>query len=200
MIVEDVETLLFLIEAGCASLLMTPVREAAPAASDFLALRIEGVSAWRVALRAREIVEATGLEAFVKASSTTQLEVLVPVGNAPADAVHVLAALFARLLARVAEEAGVKVERLDAPIAPYAVVLPVVSGYEATATVSLPLSWNEVEGGVGQMSRLDNARARLAKGVVDPMRGMLAAPVHFAGAVEAIEKMVSAGGFQGGRA
>jgi bifunctional non-homologous end joining protein LigD len=189
VIVEDLDTLLFLIEAGGASLQMTPLREASPTTADFVALRIEGPGAWTVALRAREIVEATGLAAFAKTSGAGY-DVLVPVGNAPAEAAHALAALFAGLLAGDATREGATIETVDSPVAPYAVVLPVVPGAQARA--SLPFAWNAVEEVKETATTLDGMTARLARGGDDPMRDMLSAPVHFARAVEAIERIVAA--------
>lgn len=198
VMVEDLDTLLFLVEAGGASLQMTPVREVAPATADFVALHIEGPGAWAMARRAREIVEATGLAAFAKTSgasgasgaSSSVYDVLVPVGDAPAEAAHALGALFARLLAADATREGTSVEALECPIAPYAVVLPLAPGAQARA--SLPFAWNDVEEVKGAATTLDGITARIASAGDDPMRGMRAAPVDFARAVEAIERIVAA--------
>ena len=179
VLVEDVETLRFLLEAGCASLLMTPIREATPASADFVALRIDGASAWRVALRARELVAATGLSAFVKTGGFAKLDVMVPIGAAPADAAHMLASLFARMLARFADELGVTVERQDAPFAPYALVLPMESSW-LKPTVSLPLTWDELEEEVFAMTSLEQVMERVAALPADPMAEMWSAPADFA--------------------
>ncbi|MEA2748260.1 MAG: bifunctional non-ous end joining protein LigD, partial [Myxococcales bacterium] len=196
-IVEDLDTLLFLLEAGCGSLLMTPVREESPAAADFVALRIAGEKAWRAALAARALVEATGLAAFAKTAGAGAYDVLVPVGDAPADGVHVLGALFVRLLAHDAALHGATVETLDAPVAPWAVALPVAPGGSAHA--SMPMTWDEAEDETRASSRLDHVlghvlghlRERMAAGAIDdPMRGMLEAKVDFGRAVAAIETMI----------
>lgn len=195
-IVEDLDTLLFLLEAGGGSLLMTPVREAMPAAADFVALRISGGEPWLAALRARELVNATGLAAFAKTDGGDGYDVLIPVGDAPADAVHVLGALFVRLLAHDAARHGAKVERLDAPVAPWAIGLPIAPG--APARASLPVAWDEAEDRTLASSLLDRVRQRMASSAIDdPMRGMLAVPVDFARAISAIEKMVAPGSSAG---
>ena len=189
VIVDDVDTLRFLVEAGYASLLSTPVRESAPATSDYVALRIEGDSAWRVALHARELIRATGLSPFVKGASASALDVLVPLGDAPAESGAVLGALLARMLAPTADDLGVSVELLRAPVAPYAVVVPVPAGQKASA--SLPLAWDEVEADLGpEATGLERVVERLGRGLLDPMKAMLSVPVRFTDAVEALEGMV----------
>jgi DNA primase len=191
VIVEDIDTLLFLVEAGAASLQMTPWREAAPGTADFVALRIAGARARQVAQRTREIVKATGLEAFAKTAGTG-FDVLVPIGEAPAA--HVLTALFASLLARLAESLGATVETLDAPIVPYGIAVPV--GSDAPATASVPVTWDALSS-VEAPSSLDLVRERFAIGATDPMRAMLTTKVDFARAVLALEQMVAQVGHGG---
>ena len=195
-IVEDLDTLLFLLEAGCGSLLMTAVREAKPTTADFVALHVSGGDSWAAALRARELVNATGLAAFAKTDGADGHDVLIPVGDAPAEAAHVLGALFVRLLAPDAARHGAKVERLDAPVAPWAIALPIAPGTRARA--SLPVAWDEAEDQTLTSSLVDRVRERMAASAIDdPMRGMLAVPVDFARAVSAIEKMVAPGSSAG---
>ena len=192
VIVDDVDTLRFLVEAGYASLLTTPVRESAPAKSDFVALRLEGDSAWRVALHAREIIAATGLSPFVKGASAAALDVLVPVGEAPAKAGAALGMLLARLLAPTAEGLGVSVAPLHAPVAPYAVVVPVPAG--ARASASLPRAWEELAADLGAEAGLDRVAARQGQERSDPMLAMLSMPVRFADAIRALEALVARAG------
>jgi DNA primase len=189
VIVDDVDTLRFLVEAGYASLGVTPVREAAPATAGFLALGIRGEAAWRVAIHAREMILATGLSPFVKGGSASALDVLVPLGDAPAESGAALGALLARMLAPIAEGLGVTVEPLRAPVAPYAVVVPVASGRQASA--SLPLAWEEVDAELGPTAGLDRVAQRVAQGLADPLRAMLSVPVRFADAVAALEAMLA---------
>lgn len=195
VVVEDVETLRFLVEAGCASLSMSPFREDAPGKADFVGLRIEGESAARVALRARDIVAEAGLTAFVKVATAASFDVVVPVGRAPAEATDVLAALFARMLAPYAERAGVNVREVEFPIAPYGVIVPLAGGRRASA--SLPVAWDELDGDVAAMTTLDRVQQGIAGGAQDPMGEMLSVPANFANAVVAIEKMIASGGFGG---
>ncbi len=192
VVVDDIDTLRFLVEAGYASLLMTTVRESALATSDFVALRIEGDAAWRVALHARETIAKTGLSAFVKGTSAAALDVLAPLGEVPAEAAATLGALLARLLAPTAEKLGVTVEPIRAPVAPYAVVVPVPAGGNASA--SLPLAWEELAADLGAEAVLDRVVTRLSQGGADPMLAMLSVPVRFADAVWALEAMVAAAG------
>jgi len=197
VIVDDVDTLRFLVEAGYASLLVTPVRESAPATSDFVALRIEGASAWRVALQARELIEATGLSPFVKGASALALDVLVPLGDAPAASGAALGALLAHMLAPAAVGLGVTVELLRAPVAPFAVVVPRVAGQAAAA--SLPLVWEELAADLDPGAGLDQVVRRLSEGEgsPDPMGSMGSLPVRFADAVKALERMVARAGEPG---
>ena len=192
VLVDDVDTLRFLVEAGYVSLLTTPIRESAPATSDYVALRVEGASAWRVALQSREMIASTGLSPFVKGTSATALDVLVPVGEAPAGAGAALGTLFARLLAPMAEALSVTVESIGAPVAPYAVVVPVSTGGKASA--SLPFAWEELAADLGSAAALDRVVARLVKGGPDPMLAMFSVPVRFADAVRALEARVARGG------
>ncbi len=179
----------FLIEAGYASLLTTPVRESAPKTSDSVALRLEGDSAWRVALHARELIAEAGLSPFVKGTSAAALDVLVPLGDAPAESSAALGALLARLLAPAADGLGVTARVLRAPVAPYAVVVPVLAGRKASA--SLPVAWEELTADFGLETVLDRVAPRLgSRQTPDPMLPMLSLPVRFADAVRALEAMV----------
>lgn len=162
VIVDDVDTLRFLVEAGYASLLATPVREDAPATCDRVALGLAGADAWRVALRAREMIRATGLSPFVKGASASALEVVVPIGDAPAEAGEALGALLARMLGAAAEALGVTVTPLRAAIAPYAVVVPVSPGEPASA--SLPLAWEELEADLGPRTPAEPRRGAARAG------------------------------------
>jgi bifunctional non-homologous end joining protein LigD len=191
VIVDDVDTLRFLVEAGYASLSATAVREAAPSTTDLVALGLHGDAAWRVALHAREMLVAAGLSPFVKGASASLLEVVVPLGDAPAESGAALGALLARMLAPTAEGLGVTVQALRAPVAPYAVVVPVPAGRRASA--SLPLAWEELEADLGDETGLDRVVDRLALPHVDPMGAMLSASVRFADVVRALEAMVAAG-------
>ncbi|MDB5220317.1 MAG: hypothetical protein JWO86_8244, partial [Myxococcaceae bacterium] len=98
-----------------------------------------------------------------------------------------------RLLAHDAALHGATVETLDAPVAPWAVVLPVAPGGSAHA--SMPITWDEAEDETLASSLLDHVlghvRERMAAGAIeDPMRGMLEAKVDFGRAVAAIETMI----------
>jgi DNA primase len=180
--IDDLDALRSAIEGGGASLLVT--------ASDFAALRIEGRSATRVALRARELVTAAGLTAFVKASRASELDVVVPLGDVPAEAARALGALLARMLADLAGDLGATVESVDAMVAPHAMAVPAEASGRATA--SLPLAWNELDElqEIPDLTRLDRVAERVSRGVADPMRGMFAEPVDLARAVAAIESFV----------
>ncbi|MDB4939169.1 MAG: ATP-dependent ligase [Labilithrix sp.] len=191
IVVDDLEALRFVVEAGGASLSLPPARTSNTGAADFVALRIEGASAIRVARHARELVTAAGLEAFVKASGASDLDVLVPLGDAPAGGAKVLAALFARMLAAFAEGLGASVTAVEAPIAPYAVAVPVPA--RGPACASLPLAWDELDGlhdAGAAITRLDRVAERIARGASDPMRAMHEARVDFARAVQAIDSFV----------
>lgn len=203
VVIDDVDTLYFLIEAGGASFLLTSAREVAPKNADFIALRIAGGHAADVALRTKALVEQTGLTAFLKtngAPAGTGVDVLVPIGDVPSDAAHLLTALFERLLGGVAAASGATITGLDAPIAPYAVVLPVASGRKATA--SMPLDWSELDdlADVAALT-LDECRERTMKQAVDPLHAMVGKvdkAGSFARAVACIEQMVAAGDYEKG--
>jgi hypothetical protein len=206
VLVDDVDALRFLVEAGYASLLVTPHREASVAArtADFVALRIAGGSGWRVALEARDLIRAIGLSPVLEGGIASALDVIVPVGEVPAPAASALAALLAGLLAEMAEGHGVTVSPLEAPFAPYAVVVPLAAGAageERRATASLPLAWEELDGDVGGTS-LDAVVARLGlRGGGDPWQveatRLMGSAASFTDAVHALEQMVAGGGKRG---
>lgn len=196
-VVPDVDALLFLVDAGGGSLLMTPAREASAATADFVALAVRGSergAAWAAALRVREVVSATGLAAFAKTDGAGGYDVLVPVGDAPVEAARALGALFVRLLSDDAAPLGATIERADAVIAPWAVAWPVAR--ERGARASLPVAWEHHAEDDGASSLLDAVVERASGSAIDdPMRGMLTAKVDFARAVAALEAMVASRSF-----
>lgn len=203
VVIDDVDTMYFLIEAGAASFLLTWAREAAPKNADFIALRIDGDASADVALRTKALVEQTGLTAFLKTNGAPAgkgVDVLVPIGDVPSDAAHLLTALFERMLGGIAAAAGATIAGLDATIAPYAVTLPVAAGRKATA--SMPLAWSELDDLADLAAlTLDECRERVTKQTVDPlhaMAGMAEKAGTFARAVACIEQMVAAGDYEKG--
>ncbi|MBX3188103.1 MAG: non-homologous end-joining DNA ligase [Labilithrix sp.] len=197
VVADDVDALLFGIEAGAVSFAMVPSLDEELA--DFVALRVASKRAGegrdrtaRIARRARELAKALGLPAFAKIAGIDRFgfDVLVPVGRAPVKAAQVFGALFARLLAAEAEKEDVLVSRLEAPIAPYAIDLPMAAG--RPATVSLPIDWAELDDFALVSATPAAVLGRFEEVATDPMAELLEAHVDFAAAVAAIEPFVAA--------
>jgi DNA primase len=111
-----------------------------------------------------------GLPAFAKTGDALDWHVIVPVGDAPADATRT----FAELVARVAAPGVVKVA--SSPIlAPWS---PVAG---AGSRVSTPVPWDEVTP-MTDPRRL-TTRTVAARAKNDPMAPLLVTPVDFGDAV-----------------
>jgi bifunctional non-homologous end joining protein LigD len=128
VVVDDLDVLVFAIEAGCVSVLAQPFREE-QVGRDFLALRAPRARAHAV----RDIATKIGLSCFAKTGASGTIDVVIPVPLASCETARPLAALVARL-------AGDDVEVLEAVTAPWSVV---VDG--GRARVSVPIEWDDLE-------------------------------------------------------
>jgi bifunctional non-homologous end joining protein LigD len=160
-LVENVEGLQVLINLGCIPLHVLALRRDTPEACDFITLDFDLgprplADAVRLVLDLKALLTELGVRGFVKTSGQTGLHVLIPLGpGVPFEAAKALVELLGRLLQRRnptectlqrrVDERGDRIYvdtgqtgRRRTIVAPYSV--RAVAG----ATVSTPLSWDEV--------------------------------------------------------
>ena len=206
-LINDVDTLRYVVNLGCIPFHILASRSHALAMCDFITLDLDVdalnlLEAIAIAHTLREIIEAVGLQAFPKTSGQTGLHVLVPLGpGVPYDAARLLTELLGRLaterhpqtatMERRKKKRGPKVYvdtgqtgQSRAIVAPYAVrAVP-------RASVSTPLVWDEVSPAleIGRYT-LSSVPHRL-KARRDPMSPMLTAKPDIAKAMAALEGLV----------
>ncbi|MET0387715.1 MAG: DNA ligase D [Polyangiales bacterium] len=162
--VEDRDTLLYLANLAVIPLHILAARFSALDACDFLTIDFDlgGAPfehAVTLALELRAILDAIALPGFPKTSGQTGLHVLVPVGGAPFTAAVALANLLGRLIHdRHPQLSTLERMRKNRPKAVYidtgqtgrsrAIVAPYSVRAVAGASVSTPLSWDEVSAGL----------------------------------------------------
>jgi bifunctional non-homologous end joining protein LigD len=207
-LVDDVDTLLFIMNIGCIPIHVTGGRVTQADHCDFFTIDLDLGSASlqtavKIARTLRELCDRLGLPTFPKTSGQTGLHVVVALGPGVAFATaRALAELLARLLcdrhpdaatvetavdkrgARVYIDVG-QTHPLRTIVAPYS-----VRAWPG-ATVSAPLTWDEVD------DKLDPARFTLRTmaarldAVGDPMRGVLDARPEVHAAVCRLEALVT---------
>jgi bifunctional non-homologous end joining protein LigD len=209
IIVEDVETLLYVINMGTIPLHLWSSRVGSLERPDWLVLDLDPKGApftdvVRVARALYGILRRLGLESFVKTSGASGLHILLPLG---AHYTHEQAKNFARLLAMLGNEAVPEISTIARPLAArggkvyidfgqngYGVTIaaPFAARPVAGATVSCPLHWDEVTSDL-HPSRftIKTALPRFAK-LKDPMAPVLRKAIDLAAALEPIEKMLGA--------
>lgn len=165
--VDDVDGLLYLANLGCIVLHVLAAREGRRDRCDFVTIDFdlpEGIffgDAVRLALTLQELLEEVGLIGFPKTSGQSGLHVLIPTARAdlPFEAARQLTELLGRLIvARHPERATMerRVERRGRKIyvdtGQTGTSRTIVSPYSARAvpgaTVSAPLSWDELSAGL----------------------------------------------------
>jgi bifunctional non-homologous end joining protein LigD len=187
--VEDRDTLLYIANLGVIPLHILAGRFDSLDRCDFLTVDFDlGEAPFEhaitLALELRAILEALELPGFPKTSGQTGLHVLVPVGGAPFTAAVTLANLLARLLHdRHPTLSTIERMRKNRPKAVYidagqtgrsrAIVSPYSVRAVPGASVSTPLSWDEVSAGlVPARHTLFSVPERLAQRG-DAMAGLL---------------------------
>ena len=187
--VEDRDTLLYIANLGVIPLHILAARFSALSCCDFLTIDFDlGQAPFEHAVTlARELhtlLDELGLPGFPKTSGQTGLHVLVPPGGAPFEAAVALATLLGRLVhERHPKLSTLERLRKNRPNAVYidtgqtgrsrAIVAPYSVRAVPGATVSTPLTWDEVSAGLSPARHtLFSVPERLAtRG--DPMAGML---------------------------
>ena len=187
--VEDRDTLVYIANLGCIPLHILAGRFSSLEACDFLTIDFDlGQAPFEhavtLARELRALLDELGLPGFPKTSGQTGLHVLVPMGGAPFDAATALAGLLGRLVhERHPKLSTLERMRKNRPNAVYidtgqtgrsrAIVAPYSVRAVPGASVSTPLTWDEVSAGLSPARHtLFSVPERLAdRG--DPMAEML---------------------------
>jgi bifunctional non-homologous end joining protein LigD len=207
--VNDIETLLYVINMGTIPLHLWSSRIRSLERPDWLVLDLDPKGApfthvIKVARALHEILTKLRLESFIKTSGASGLHILLPLG---AHYTHEQAKNFARLLAILGTESVPDISTIARPIAARGGKVYIdfgQNGYGVTiaapfavrplpgATASCPLDWHEVN------ARLHPSRftiktmpARFQK-IKDPMAPILRKGIDLASALKQVEKLVAA--------
>ena len=206
-LINDVETLKYVVNLGCIPIHMLASRSPRLDACDFITLDLDVealnlLEAIAIAHTLREIIEGVGLEAFAKTSGQTGLHLLVPLGpGVPYEAARLLVELLGRLatlrhpnsatMERRRDKRGPRVYVDTGQTGPSrAIVAPYSVRAVPGATVSTPLIWDEVS------PALDVARFTIAsvphrlKLRADPMRNLLTVRPDIPKALGLLESLV----------
>jgi bifunctional non-homologous end joining protein LigD len=209
VIVNDVESLLYLVNMGTIPLHLWSSRAGSLERPDWLVLDLDPKGApftdvVRVARALHEILQQLRLESFIKTSGASGLHILLPLG---ARYTHEQAKNFARLLAMLGNEAAPEISTIARPLAArggkvyidfgqngYGVTIaaPFAVRPVAGATVSCPLRWQEVNEHLHPSQfTIRTMLARSGK-VKDPMAPLIRRSIDLAAALDPIEKMLRA--------
>jgi len=206
-LINDVETLKYVVNLGCIPIHMLASRSPRLDTCDFITLDLDVealnlLEAITIAHSLREIIEGVGLEAFAKTSGQTGLHLLVPLGpGVPYEAARLLVELLGRLatlrhtstatMERRRDKRGPRVYVDTGQTGPSrAIVAPYSVRAVPGATVSTPLIWDEVS------PALDVGRFTIAsvphrlKSRADPMRNLLAVRPDIPKALGLLENIV----------
>ena len=209
IIVNDVETLLYVINMGTIPLHLWSSRIDSLERPDWLVLDLDPKGApfahvIKVARALHEILTQLRLDSFIKTSGASGLHILVPLG---ARYTHEQAKNFARLLAILGTGSVPEISTIARPIAARGGKVYIdfgQNGYGVTiaapftvrplpgATVSCPLLWQEVKGRL-HPSRftIKSAPVRFNK-MKDPMAPVLRKAIDLGAALNQMEKMLAA--------
>jgi bifunctional non-homologous end joining protein LigD len=209
IIVDDLETLLYVINMGTIPLHLWSSRMNSLERPDWLVLDLDPKGApfahvIKVAQSLHKILTKLRVESFIKTSGASGLHILLPLG---AHYTHEQAKNFARLLAILGAESVPEISTIARPIAARGGKVYIdfgQNGYGVTiaapfavrpvrgATASCPLGWREVN------PRLHPSRftiktmpARFQK-IKDPMAPILRKKIDLSSALEQVEKIFAA--------
>ncbi|HMA96752.1 MAG TPA: DNA ligase D, partial [Polyangiaceae bacterium] len=189
-LINDRETLRYVVNLGCIPIHMLASRTRSLETCDFITLDldVEALSlreAITVAHTLRELIEAAGLESFPKTSGQSGLHLIVPLGpGIPYEAARLLVELLGRLatsrhtdiatMQRRRDQRGPRIYVDTGQTGPSrAIVAPYSVRAVPRATVSTPLLWDEVSPAL-DVSRFDiSSVPHRLKMRVDPMQELL---------------------------
>lgn len=209
-LVDDVDALLHVINLGCIPIHVLASRKESLQCCDFLTIDFDlGDQPFReavlMALGLKDLLEEVGLEGYPKTSGQSGLHVLIPMGpGIPFAIAKALVELLGRLLQtrfpetstmerRISERGGRayidtgQTGRSRTIVAPYSVRA------HPGATVSTPLSWDEVHLALKPEVFTLFTVVERAQQIGDPMLGLLSARPNVLGAVQQLEHWVKRG-------
>ena len=209
IIVNDLETLLYVINMGTIPLHLWSSRIDSLERPDWLVLDLDPKGApfahvVKVARALRDILTKLRLESFIKTSGASGLHILLPLG---ARYTHEQAKNFARLLALLGTTSVPDISTIARPLAArggkvyidfgqngYGVTIAAPLAVRALpgATVSCPLYWQEVTGRLTPSRFTIKTVPRRFQKKKDPMAAVFRKSIDLAAALKQVEKMLGA--------
>jgi len=208
IIVNDVETLLYIANMGTIPLHLWSSRVESLERPDWLVMDLDPKGApfehvVQVALALHEILEGLRIDNFIKTSGASGMHILIPLG---ARYTHEQAKNFARLLAVLGNEATSDISTIARPLAARGGKVYIDFGQNGCgvtiagpfsarpvpgATVSCPLEWHEVNSKLHPSQfTIKNTPARFEK-MADPLAPVLQKAIDLEAALGRIEKRIS---------
>lgn len=206
-LINDVETLKYVVNLGCIPIHMLASRTPRLDTCDFITLDLDVealnlLEAIAIAHSLRELIGRVGLEAFPKTSGQTGLHLLVPLGpGVPYDAARLLVELLGRLatlrhpstatMERRRDKRGPRVYVDTGQTGPSrAIVAPYSVRAVPGATVSTPLIWDEVSPALDVSRFTITSVPHRLKLRVDPMHNLLTVRPDIPKALGLLESIV----------
>lgn len=207
-LVNHPSTLVYIANLGCIPLHVLAWRRDHPLAADFLTMDFDVkqstlAHAITLAQTLRSLLDAIGLPGFPKTSGQTGLHVLVPLGEGQSfETARGLADLLGRLLVerhpdiatmeRVVKLRGPRVYVDTGQTGPArAIVAPYSVRAVEGATVSAPLSWDEVEPALDPRAFTIKTMPERIAARGDVLRGLLDAAPDVAGAIAKLARILA---------
>ncbi len=211
-VIQETESLLYVVNLGCIPIHVLPFRVGDRTACDFLTIdfdvKASGLArAIPIAQTLRGILDGAGLPSYPKTSGQSGLHVLVPLRSvetglgAPDKVARMLSQLLGHLLVRAhpddATVARVIADRGDKVFVDTgqtgvsrSIAAPYAARATAEATVSMPISWDAVTPALDPKTyTLTSAPGILAQ-AGDPMQALLTDRVDLGRAAKALEQQV----------
>ncbi len=208
-LVDDVKTLAYLANLAAIPIHVLAARIPALERCDWLTIDFDvGLSSLQVgvvlARELRGILDSLGLVGFPNTSGQSGLHVFVPLGGASYDTARSLADVLGRILVqrhpadatmeRVKAKRGKKVYVDTGQTGPTrTIVAPYAVRAAAGATVSTPLTWDEVTTDLDPRAFSIKTVPARVEAVGDPMAALLETRVDVAAAVKKLESLVRSG-------
>jgi bifunctional non-homologous end joining protein LigD len=204
IIIDDVETLLYVINMGTIPLHLWSSRIGSIERPDWLVLDLDpkGAPFENVVTVARalyQVFQEIALESFIKTSGASGLHILLPLGG---SYTHDQAKDFARLLAMLGVEAVPEISTIARPLAArggkvyidfgqnghgITIAAPFSARPVPGATVSCPLAWHEVDAKLHPSRFTIKTMLPRTETVKDPMLRVLSKAIDMAAALAQIE-------------
>jgi bifunctional non-homologous end joining protein LigD len=205
IVVDDVETLLYVINMGTIPLHLWSSRLGSIERPDWLVLDLDPKGApfgnvVKVALALHRILQDVGLKSFIKTSGASGLHILLPLER---RYTHEQSKDFARLLAMLGAEAVPEIATVARPLAArggkvyvdfgqnghgVTIAAPFAVRPVPGATVSCPLGWQEVNAQLHPSRFTIKSMLKRAESIKDPLAPVLGNGIDIAAALEQIEK------------